>query len=271
MNEALLKIITNRIYEKIGVGVKGFINPAEPREGLSFWFENYNRGNGPVFTIRPSGLKRHLVSMKFGAYAAPCIEHIKNNAGKDAYALAYSFFEQLAEKFDLKINDKPPDENWKIETDFKVEVFRRGVEQKQTEKIVSTVELIMIPLMASIAELIGYEEAVKETGDEEGGISAIIVTRRERSLRNRLLCFSIYGEVCGVCGLDPKDIYGEKIGSILEIHHIEPLSELERARTYNPKIDLIPLCPNCHRAIHKRKPAYKPDELKDIFKNECQS
>jgi 5-methylcytosine-specific restriction protein A len=264
MNEYLLKIISHKIYKIIGVSVEGFVNPASPREGLSFWFENYNRGNGPVFTIRPSGLKRHLISMNFGAYAAPCIDHIKNNASYDAYMLAHAFIEQLSKQYEIKINGELPKENWSIDTDFKIEIFRRDVEQLETENVVSSVELIMIPLMASIAELIGYEE----DGDVEGTVTEAIVTKRERSLRNRLLCFSIYGEICNVCGIDPKEMYGEAIGSILEIHHIEPLSELDRARVYNPRTDLVPLCPNCHRAIHKRKPAYKPDELKDLIKND---
>ena len=92
-----------------------------------------------------------------------------------------------------------------------------------------------------------------------------MITKRERNPRNRFLCFSIHGEICGVCGFDPKATYGSAISSILEVHHIEPLSEIEKARVYNPRTDLIPLCPNCHRAIHKRKPAFKPDELKHII------
>ena len=78
-------------------------------------------------------------------------------------------------------------------------------------------------------------------------------------------CLSIHGEICSVCGLNPKSVYGEVINSIIEVHHIEPLSEVAEARAYNPRTDLIPLCPNCHRAIHKRRPAYKPEELKGML------
>jgi len=30
--------------------------------------------------------------------------------------------------------------------------------------------------------------------------------------------------------------------------------------------DLIPVCPNCHAMLHKKKPAYKIEELKRMMK-----
>lgn len=267
MNENQLKAIKEEIYGKIGINVEGFLNPSEPRKGLSFWFENYNRGNGPVFSIRPSGLKRHIVSIKFGAYASTCIEHIKNHASEESYDLAYAFIEQLDNKYDVKLNGNLVEKNWRVDTGFNIEISRKDVEQNSTETIGETVELIMIPLMAAVAEIIGTEEIEEEEvkGEEEGNLILSVVTKRERSTRNRLLCFAIHGEVCCICGLDPKTLYGAEIGRILEVHHIEPLSEIVKAKVYNPRTDLIPLCPNCHRAIHKRKPAYLPDELKDLL------
>ena len=32
-----------------------------------------------------------------------------------------------------------------------------------------------------------------------------------------------------------------------------------------PKTDLVPVCPNCHSMLHKRKPAYSVQELKNII------
>ena len=32
----------------------------------------------------------------------------------------------------------------------------------------------------------------------------------------------------------------------------------------DPEIDLIPICPNCHSIIHRRKPAISINELKNI-------
>ena len=42
---------------------------------------------------------------------------------------------------------------------------------------------------------------------------------------------------------------------------------LQKEYILNPKTDLIPLCPNCHAMVHKRKPAYSIEELKKFMQN----
>ena len=62
----------------------------------------------------------------------------------------------------------------------------------------------------------------------------------------------------------PKDdpgIYGEGVG-VIEVHHLEPLALLVDPRAYNPETDLVPLCPNCHRAVHTQRP--RPIELEAL-------
>ena len=270
MDDHEIELIVNQISKRIGTGMRGAINPSEARQGLSFWFDNYNRSNGPIFSIRPSGLKRHIVSLKFGAYASPCIKHIHDRATKDDYVLAYAFMAQLESSFDLKVNDSQHDHNWRVTHDFKVDVTRKVSDQHASADILETIHLIMVPLIASMAELIGCEddEALTEDNlaDIEGSTSLSLSIRRERSLRNRLLCLSIHGDRCGICGFTTEDTYGSELASILEVHHIEPLSETEHPRAYDPKKDLIPLCPNCHRAIHKYKPALTPEKLREMMK-----
>ena len=92
-----------------------------------------------------------------------------------------------------------------------------------------------------------------------------IVKKRERSRRNRLLCLAIHGHRCCVCGTIPEDKYPGLTG-IIEVHHIEPVSTLLAPKIYDPRTDLIPLCPTCHRAIHRKFPAMPPDELRAIMK-----
>ena len=75
------------------------------------------------------------------------------------------------------------------------------------------------------------------------------MNRRERNPRNRLLCLQIHGEVCAVCDLDPRTAYGDA-GSIIEVHHLQQLASSDKARHYDPAVDLVPLCPNCHKAVH---------------------
>lgn len=258
----------------------GALDTRGPRQGLSFWFDNYTRSSGPVFTIRPSGLKKHKISLGFGAYAAPCINHIQARATDEDYALARLFVQKLGKSYHLSINDAQPKPDWTVTQGFNISVTRRVSNPKLPESIEDSVKLIVAPLVAATAELIGYEEYVdvqhagtfvEETGlidgstFIEGQVSTSQNLKRERSLRNRLLCLSIHGEQCKICGFITSEVYGQEHPSILEVHHIEPLSELEKPRAYDPGTDLIPLCPNCHSAIHKRNPAFSPEELKEIM------
>ncbi|USD38001.1 HNH endonuclease [Ferrimonas sp. SCSIO 43195] len=250
--------------------MRGYQDQAEARQGLSFWFYNYNRSSGPIFSIRPAGLKRHTVSLKLGPYAAPCVEHIQNRATHDDYAFAYAFTEKLKGSFDLKINGLQPEAGWQVSPDLKISVTRRVSNQQSTDDILQSINSMMVPLIAAMAELIGYEDEDERPedihSDVEGTLTPTLIQKRERSLRNRLLCLSLHGERCGVCGFVTQDIYGKELTSILEVHHIEPIADIEQPRAYDPRTDLIPLCPNCHRAIHRRKPALTPEELKGIMK-----
>jgi transposase-like protein len=56
---------------------------------------------------------------------------------------------------------------------------------------------------------------------------------------------------CQICDFNFAEHYGRRLGAgFAEAHHIRPLSKLgDRVRT-NPE-DLITVCPNCHRMLHR--------------------
>lgn len=49
------------------------------------------------------------------------------------------------------------------------------------------------------------------------------------------------------------------------MHHIEDISLKKEVYEINPEKDLIPICPNCHAMIHRKKPAIEPNILKTIL------
>jgi 5-methylcytosine-specific restriction protein A len=166
-------------------------------------------------------------------------------------------------------------EDWTVtDTGFNIEIVTRADGNQYSDDAVSaTAAKFMAPMLAAIAELIGYEDP-DGTGhaeeeniafDTEGQLTTAIIKRRERSRRNRLLCLAIHGHRCSVCGIIPEQIYPGLTG-IIEVHHIEPVSTLSAPKVYDPRTDLIPLCPTCHRAIHRRFPAMLPEELRAILK-----
>ena len=79
---------------------------------------------------------------------------------------------------------------------------------------------------------------------------------------------AIYGYSCQVCGFNFATTYGELGSDFAEGHHINPLSERppeEWTTAIQTNIaDVAVLCANCHRMIHRRKPALSIDELKAI-------
>lgn len=88
------------------------------------------------------------------------------------------------------------------------------------------------------------------------------VKSRSRKLREQ--CLKLNGRVCAVCGFDPVKFYGERFANLIQVHHVNPMANSgERVTTVE---DLVPLCPNCHIAIHLKGNGelYEVEELKEI-------
>lgn len=101
-------------------------------------------------------------------------------------------------------------------------------------------------------------EAELEPNDEirartEGGRKVTISTRLERDPSLRGAAIQLHGTACAVCGFDFGCVYGQWGDSFIEVHHIEPLADSGVAHETNPQTDLIVLCANCHRMVHRRR------------------
>ena len=66
----------------------------------------------------------------------------------------------------------------------------------------------------------------------------------------------------GICGFDFEAFYGELGKNYIHVHHIVPLSKINKEYSVDPKNDLVPVCPNCHAMIHRTEPALTIDALK---------
>jgi hypothetical protein len=56
---------------------------------------------------------------------------------------------------------------------------------------------------------------------------------------------------CEVCGFDFEEIYGELGANFIEVHHTKPLVEFAPEGELVNSGDLVMLCANCHRMIHR--------------------
>jgi len=68
---------------------------------------------------------------------------------------------------------------------------------------------------------------------------------------------------CETCGFDFGVTYGEHGDGYIECHHIVPLHA--SGETTTRLDDLILICSNCHRMIHRRSPWLNPDELRTLL------
>ena len=123
----------------------------------------------------------------------------------------------------------------------------------------------------TIQAVIPVDEIVREGRVQTGNRKVY-----ERSQRLRLAAIDNYmhdGKLyCDCCGFEFSAFYGNRYGvSCIEIHHIKPLFMYEDddiIRTVEQCLpNLIPVCPNCHRVIHKNHIGI--DEL-PVFKQTIQ-
>jgi 5-methylcytosine-specific restriction endonuclease McrA len=74
-----------------------------------------------------------------------------------------------------------------------------------------------------------------------------------------------HGSCCQACGFDFASRYGALGAGYAECHHLSPLSERpENGWTVELRTkleDVAVLCANCHRMVHRRRPALSLDEL----------
>lgn len=267
------RIAAIRDFIDFNVGAKVGVEPDSNgfRNGLTLWFGDLGRRRGPLIYLGPSGLKRHEVILRFADYSKSVVEEI-SRAAEEKLVTARTLLQTIiGEEVSATFPDGMDSENWLIDSaKFEMRFERRNIDQPLSEdELEKTSNEIVLPLMGALAELIGYEEhnetSEKEGSLYEGGVRVSVIRVRERNPRNRLLCIRIHGNHCQICGLVPKKRYGVA-GSILEVHHLQPLSTNSTSRAYSPKDDLIPVCPNCHRAVHSRRPLpYTPDEVRSMM------
>ena len=100
----------------------------------------------------------------------------------------------------------------------------------------------------------------------EGAKKVVSTTVRKRSAINRHLAIQYHGLNCVVCGFNFERVYGERGKGFIEVHHLTPLHEASEKQNIDPRTDLLPLCSNCHKMIH-REPGnpLSIEELKELL------
>ncbi len=99
----------------------------------------------------------------------------------------------------------------------------------------------------------------------EGGRCAVLVNRFERDPRAREACISHYGARCSVCNMSFRERYGDGMEDFIHVHHVAPVSQMGAGYQVDPIVDLRPVCPNCHAAIHRCDPPLSVEEARVLL------
>jgi 5-methylcytosine-specific restriction protein A len=94
-----------------------------------------------------------------------------------------------------------------------------------------------------------------------------LIRERSRDLRAQKVRSVLDADgqlACQICSFDFEERYGERGRGYIECHHIIPLHEAGPGIT-RPS-DLILICANCHRMIHRTSPWLSPEDLRTMIR-----
>lgn len=119
-----------------------------------------------------------------------------------------------------------------------------------------------------------FNESIDTIHEGNRVITESAVYQRSNKLREKAIQhYTVKNRIkCQACCFDFEDFYGDYGRRFIEIHHLKPIFQFSKddlEKTINKALEnVIPVCSNCHRMIHRRKE--KPltiDELKIYIRN----
>jgi 5-methylcytosine-specific restriction protein A len=207
-------------------------------------------------------------------YAGELVRAMGNSLSqtRQAFSSLAEAFEEMGNRIKLSINGSListmpalPSAPW---NKFQLNVWRLtnvagGSEvalQKSAEEIAAACLALVLALLP-LEEEDNIATPLYESGLPEGACTKISVNRYERHPVNRAACIAAHGAFCNVCGFDFGEVYGSLGHGYIEVHHRVPVSRMGADYIVDPIRDLVPLCSNCHAAVHRNDPPLDPEEL----------
>jgi predicted HNH restriction endonuclease len=126
----------------------------------------------------------------------------------------------------------------------------KTIENKLKEIVSLRKEYFDDPIETEIADIEGRKSLKKHLISERS-------TKLINAFKNSLKSFD-----CMICGFNFERTYGKLGANFIEAHHTKPLSLLKKGELISTK-DLVALCSNCHRMLHRTNPPLEWEELLD--------
>ncbi len=200
--------------------------------------------------MRPSGIDAEILSGRNDTYFSQKVRNLRSHdtlvaPGYAEYADKGYVITPLGRDF---VKERMESLRYLLSSDFDYEDVRERLDDVTDGKVIP------------------YDELVSE--GESMTVTAAVY-ERSRKLRDAAIDhYSRDGVLtCDCCGFEFGSFYGDKYGSsCIEIHHIKPIFMYEgrsEVQTIREALDnLMPVCPNCHRTIHRNH--ITRDELSDF-------
>ena len=159
-------LIRKELEDGTGAAIGVAVDQSGLRSAMRIWFDDLDERHGPVVELRPYGLKAHRVTITFGTFSGSVIRQIAIASQEDvqlARALVASIDSVVTVDFHGQDRDW-----WTITSGaFRLTATIRHEDTPDDDvAVVQTCRELIVPLMAAMAELIGYNE-VEEDNDAE--------------------------------------------------------------------------------------------------------
>jgi hypothetical protein len=227
--------------------------------------KNIARGDGYTLNFKIGDASGELC-LSFDSFSKSLVESSKNLLLDHLSILGDlkvegHFFLEIDGKKNKIDNGLPPE--LMSATSFKI-IFESAMYDLRKEKELAILEKSLGEVgLLIVLILLPYE--LEAFGEVEGQKTEVLITKHERSRKNRMLCLAHFGYKCQVCKFDFGESYGETARDFIHVHHIERVSD-SGPTVVNPIKDLVPLCPNCHAVAHLKTPPYLPEEIREFRK-----
>ena len=106
-----------------------------------------------------------------------------------------------------------------------------------------------------------------EAFQREGRLMQKMLTVRERNSKVRRNAIAKYGRICMICGFDFAAVYGDWARDCIEVHHLHLVAESPEQGRKLGLTEVIVVCPNCHRALHRCQDPSQWKRLKRSLQN----
>ena len=173
--------------------------------------------------------------------------------------LADYSWEKFCNEFGHKTNRNPAGQTIRLKSEkIAISPFpsERDIVVRMTGLDFSTMKYspLLDDLISDVAELdISDREALKSLREH--------MVRERSSKLIRAFKKSLVKFECVACGFDFQRFYGELGRNFIEAHHQKPIAMMAEGGETRLS-DLVPLCSNCHRMVHRHLPIITVDELK---------